>query len=96
MNIKQIVVVVEATVLSAVAAFLGSVSQLSGSTFDGKHLAAAGVGALIALAYKMSAVLNQVVAAVQPPAAAAAPAAPVPTPPTPTPQTAAPQPPTAG
>ena len=96
MNLKQLVAVAEATALSAVAAFLGSVSQLSGSTFDAKHLAAAGVGALIALAYKMSAVLNGVVAAVPAPAAAVAPVAPAPVPPAPTPETPLPQPPAAG
>lgn len=96
MNLKQLAAITETTVLSAVAAFLAAVSQLSGPAFDLKHLQAAGVAALVALAYKMSAVLNAAVAAVPAKPIVSAPAASTPALPATTPQTPPAQPPAAG
>lgn len=90
MNIKQLVSVAEATVLTTVASFLAAVAQIPGASFDGKHLAAAGIGALTAFAYKMSGVINGFVGATEP-----APAAPSPVLQPSTPQIPAPTPPVA-
>jgi hypothetical protein len=69
-NWKQLVNVAEVTVLSAVAAFLGAVSEIPGGSFDAKHLAAAGVGVLTGLAWKLSGVVS---AAISPTLSSSAP-----------------------
>lgn len=49
---------VEVTVVASVAGFLGSIGSTTGGSFDAKHLKAAGLAALIGLAYKLSGVLS--------------------------------------
>ena len=54
---KALLSSMEWTVLTAIGTFLGSL-QFAGGSFDGKHLAAAGIGALTAFGYQMIGILR--------------------------------------
>lgn len=54
---KALLASMEWTALTAIGTFLGSL-QFAGGSFDGKHLAAAGIGALTAFGYQMSGILR--------------------------------------
>lgn len=57
-NWPKLIEVTEVTVLTSLSSFVASISQMAGPAFDGRHLAAAGIGALTAFGYKMAGVLQ--------------------------------------